>query len=348
VQKDKGNASRKNYKCSIYKMIRLIDLVAGYPVQGGKNPVITIDSLSAPAGELVAIIGLNGIGKSTIMKTMAGLLLPIAGQVLYDGKPVTSFNRMDLARSVTFVGAGGHLDDQFTVTELVSLGRHPHTNWLGSLTKRDHQIVDHAISAVGLEHLAAKPVRKISDGERQRAHIARALAQDTPIILLDEPTAYLDVVNRYSITWLLKDLCEKEGRTILFSTHDWNVALHAAHKIWLLLPEKSREGAPEDLALNGHFNDLMRNSALSFDVLSGRITSNQKYRGRISLRLEGADLKWAEHTMERIGYEVIRDASPVLRKSMDGNWILEYPGEQNQDFESLYNLAGYLKNKEQV
>jgi iron complex transport system ATP-binding protein len=329
-------------------MIRLVDLVAGYPVQGVKNPVIAIDSLSAPAGELVAIIGLNGIGKSTILKTMAGLLSPIAGQVLYDGKSVTAFNRPSLARYVTYIGAGGHQDSQFTVAELVSLGRHPHTNWLGTLAKQDHQIIEHAISAVGLEKLVSKPVRKISDGERQRANIARALAQDTPVILLDEPTAFLDVVNRYSITWLLKDLCEKEGRTILFSTHDWNVALHAAHKIWLLLPGKSREGSPEDLALSGDFNELVRNSALSFDVLSGRITSNQQYRGRIKLSLEGADRRWAEHTMERIGYEVSSDTTFTLLKSAEGKWVIDQSGLPAESFDSLYNLAGYLMNKEKM
>ncbi|MFN8209118.1 MAG: ABC transporter ATP-binding protein [Bacteroidales bacterium] len=326
-------------------MIRLIDLLAGYPVQGVRSPVIKIDSLSAPAGELVAIIGLNGIGKSTIMKTMAGLLSPIAGEVLYDGKPVTSFNRLELARFVTFIGAGGHMDSQFSVAELVSLGRHPHTNWLGSLTKQDRNKIDHAIAAVGLGNLASRPVRKISDGERQRANIARALAQDTPVILLDEPTAFLDVVNRYSITWLLKDLCEKQGKTILFSTHDWNVALHAAHKIWLLLPGRSSEGSPEDLALNGDFNELVSNSALSFDLLSGRITSHQHYRGSIKLQLEGADLRWAEHTLERIGYKVSMDAPLTLKKSLGGEWILDQPGLPLESFVNLYNLAGYLKNR---
>jgi iron complex transport system ATP-binding protein len=329
-------------------MISLVDLVAGYPVKGGHSPVITIDSLSAPAGELVAIIGLNGVGKSTLLKTMAGLLLPVSGQVLYDGKAVTTFNRPDLARFVTYIGAGGHIDSQFTVAELVSLGRHPHTNWLGSLTENDHKIIEHAISAVGMENLSSKPVRKISDGERQRANIARALAQDTPVILLDEPTAFLDVVNRYSITWLLKDLCEKEGRTILFSTHDWNVALHAAHKIWLLLPGKSKEGSPEDLALLGDFNEMVRDSALSFDVLSGRITSDQKYRGRIKLHLEGADRRWAEHMLERIGYEVAIDAAMTLMKSVERNWLLAQPGQHEETFDSLYNLAGYLMNKDKM
>jgi iron complex transport system ATP-binding protein len=330
------------YNQNSQNMLRVENLKVGYKIGGGSKPVLDIENLSASKGELVALIGLNGIGKSTLMKTMAALIPALSGTVLINKQLLSSYSRPALARLVTYISAGQSAFSQFTVEELVSLGRHPHTNWLGRLSSQDRQQVQKSMTMVGLDQLSAQSVQKISDGERQRAQIARALAQDTPVILMDEPTAFLDVVNRYSITWLLKELCEKEGKTIVFSTHDWNVALHAAHKIWLLLPGNCREGAPEDLAINGDIQILMSNSALNFNLETGRITVPQATRGHISLSLSDSNYQWASHMLERIGYKIVANSGLILSFINKMGWTLTDEEHNSLHFSTLYELSIYL------
>lgn len=187
-------------------------------------------------GQLTVLIGANGSGKSTLLRTLTGSQPPIAGSVTLDGAPVGSYRPALLARKLSLVltdrtGGGG-----LTVEEVVGIGRHPYSGFLGRLGADDRRIVADAIRAVGLEHKSRSFLASLSDGERQKAMIARAIAQHTDIIVLDEPTSFLDVSSRFEIMTLLSRMAADHGKTILLSTHDIAPALAVATRLWAITP----------------------------------------------------------------------------------------------------------------
>ncbi|MCH7658592.1 MAG: ATP-binding cassette domain-containing protein, partial [Bacteroidetes bacterium] len=218
-----------------------------------KDSVYSGINISAANGELVALIGQNGIGKSTLLRTLANLQKALSGEILIKDTEISEYKRIEIARIISFVSTEPVRIANLKVFELVALGRFPHTNWAGRLKQGDRKVVQEAIRLVGLEGFEQKPVSEISDGERQRAMIARTLAQETGIVILDEPTAFLDLPGKYEIIQILNDLASNTGKTIIFSTHDLNIALHQADKIWLMLPGEIVAGAPEDLVLKPRF-----------------------------------------------------------------------------------------------
>jgi iron complex transport system ATP-binding protein len=268
-------------------------------------------SLRGEAGEMVALIGGNGIGKSTLLKTIAGFQSQLSGQLLVRGRNIADFGTEELARELSFVSTEIVRVANLTVRELVGLGRFPHTNWFGQLTGNDQDIVEKAIVQVGLSGYEDRLVTRISDGERQRAMIARALAQDTPIIVLDEPTAFLDISNKYEIVRILHQLAAEHGKCIIFSTHDLNTALTMADRIWLMLKEEVVEGIPEELAAGGYFDALFQmNPHLYFDADNGDFRIRKENRGVITLAATGAELKWAARALDRMGF-IVDFASPL-------------------------------------
>src|SRR5690606_10684611 len=170
----------------------------GY-LQAGDQPLEVLKNinLTAATGEMVALIGSNGIGKSTLLRTIAAFQPSLAGEIQISGKGLKTLNPKEISRIMSFVSTEIIRIPNLSVFDLVAYGRFPYTNWIGMLANEDKRAVYDAIEKVGLGEMAGKPVMQISDGERQRAMIARALAQDTPVIILDEPTAYLDVSNKY-------------------------------------------------------------------------------------------------------------------------------------------------------
>ena len=262
-------------------------------------------SLQGRGGEMVALLGGNGIGKSTLLKTIAGFQSPLSGELLVRGRNVADFGTEALARELSFVSTEIVRVANLTVRELVGLGRFPYTNWFGQLTGNDRDIVEQAIVQVGLSGYEDRLVNRISDGERQRAMIARALAQDTPIIVLDEPTAFLDISNKYEIVRILHQLAAEHGKCILFSTHDLNTALTMADRIWLMLKEEVVEGIPEDLAAGGYFDSVFpMNPHLYFDADNGDFRIRKENRGVVTLAATGAELQWATRAIERLGFDV--------------------------------------------
>jgi iron complex transport system ATP-binding protein len=197
-----------------------------------------------------------------------------------------------------------------TVYDLVSLGRHPHTGWYGQLEKADHVAIHRAIGFLHLDQLSGKSLAEISDGERQRALIARALAQDTSIIIMDEPAAFLDVVNRYEVMLLLRNICRTENKTVIFSTHDLSMALHEADKIWLLLPDNCLEGSPEDIILSGKLNDLFKGSKMKMNEETGQIALGHETLGFVKLAGDQALVRWTEKALDRMGFSVNKNDCP--------------------------------------
>ncbi len=240
-------------------------------------------SLQALGGEMVALIGENGIGKSTLLKTIAGFQAPLSGTLLIHGRHASDYRSDEFAREMSFVSTEIVRVANLSVREMVGLGRFPYTNWFGQLSENDEKIVEEAIHQVGLSGYENKLINRISDGERQRAMIARALAQDTKIMILDEPTAFLDISNKYEIVSILHRLAAQKGKCILFSTHDLNTALSMADRIWLMLVDKVVEGKPDEVASKGFFDFLFPNNPnLYFDREKGDFRFRKEIKGTLS------------------------------------------------------------------
>jgi iron complex transport system ATP-binding protein len=322
-------------------------LKLGYRQNGQVNVVCENVTLHAAPGELIALVGRNGAGKSTLLNTLAGMNTPLAGRLLLYGKDAAKHSLADRARWMSYVSTEMIKVSNLSVYEVVALGRFPYTNWLGVLSDNDKLVVSKAIERVGLGHLSHRPVNRLSDGERQRAMVARTLAQDTSIILLDEPTAFLDLPNRFETINLLLSLAREESKTIIFSTHDLSVALHHADKMWVISESQLFEGAPEDLVLNGVFDRLFPESGLAFDAQRYIYTEPAKTKGTITLWAENELLlDITSKVLERNGfiseYTDKEQASLTVCALPEQQWTLTRNG-QTDCYHSLYELSVILK-----
>ena len=258
-------------------VIETSGLVIGY-AQKDKERRIVHDSLQLQlfAGELTSLLGLNGAGKSTLLRTICGFQPSLGGRIHIKGRLLSDYSQPELSRLIGVVltektNAGG-----MTVHETVSLGRHPYTGFFGILKAEDRRIVTESLEAVGMTDKADQPVSELSDGERQKTMIAKVLAQQCPVILLDEPTAYLDVTNRIETMSLLRRLATEQGKAILLSTHDLDLAIQMSDCLWLL--EKARPvicGTPEDLILSGVFEVFFKKKGITFDSTTGKLTAGK-------------------------------------------------------------------------
>ena len=213
-------------------MIQLENISLSY----GSRTILRDVSLHLAAGEFCALIGRNGAGKSTLLRALTS-----NAETIIDGTPLSKLTPEKMAQSVAIVTTERIRIENLLVEDLVAMGRAPYTNWVGHLQDIDREIVSKAIAAVGMSDFAKRDSSSLSDGELQRVMIARAIAQQTPIILLDEPTAFLDIPTRFEVCRLLADLAHKEGKTILFSTHDVDAALPVCDSFAIIDGEKLRK-----------------------------------------------------------------------------------------------------------
>lgn len=301
-------------------------------------------NLTVNRGEMVALIGRNGTGKSTLLKSMIGLLTPLEGVRLLEGKALEEYSLSRRAQMLSFVSS--HLEQlpSLTVGELVALGRMPYTGWMGRLRKEDHAMIGRALEEVQLRSLESRQLDCLSDGERQRAMIARAFVQDTPLMVLDEPTAFLDIPNTFEMMRILSKFRD-DGRSIVYSTHDLETAMQCADKMWVIHDGRILEGAPEDLGLTGLFDELFLSSHIGYDEQSGRFLFKGGHRGRVGLHGEpGKALIWTRSALDRLGFMLDKSAGMkiTIESGNDGNsWILQKEGT-HKTFTSLYSLARFL------
>ena len=330
------------------KIIELINATIGY--QGKTHSVNVVKSkisVYALKGELVALIGGNGVGKSTLLRTIAGFQPAVGGDILIRGEQVNAYREKELALIMSFVSTEIIRVPNLSVFDLVSLGRYPHTNWFGKLLDEDRHIVEEAIKSVGLQGYENRMVNCISDGERQKAMIARTLAQDTDVIVLDEPTAFLDLSNKYEIVHILHQLASEKEKTILFSTHDLTTAIAESDRIWLMLNESIEQGAPEDLILNGNFGSLFHNEHLFFDQEKGDFRIRKQTKRKALVNGNGIALDWTIKALERNGYEIVdsvdvsHDSPFVMIDVAYPGWIVKHK-DQTTKFSSLLSLCRYL------
>jgi iron complex transport system ATP-binding protein len=197
-------------------------------------PLISGINFRCETDDLIILLGVNGIGKSTLLKTLCGLLDPISGSLFYDQTDIFGISANDKAKLISGVFTGRDFDPFISVREFVTLGRYPYTNWLGSLTETDKKKIAEALNALGLDALADKKIHQISDGEKQKAMIAKALAQDTPVIIMDEPTAFLDYKNKAELLSTIKKLATEQNKIIILSTHDISSSLPYSVKAFLI------------------------------------------------------------------------------------------------------------------
>lgn len=227
-------------------------------------------TIKCQKSKLIALVGINGIGKSTLIKTITGIQKPTKGIIYLNKKNINQYTTNELAQQMSIVLTEQLPPSNLTVFELVALGRQPYTNWLGTLTSEDIVKINEAIHLTQIEHLTQKKHFEISDGQLQKVLIARALAQDTPLIILDEPTTHLDLVHKFTLLQLLQKLASKTQKCILFSTHDIDLAIQLCDEMIVMTPEKTVQGSPCTLIENGVFNTLFENENIQFDKQKGK------------------------------------------------------------------------------
>jgi iron complex transport system ATP-binding protein len=302
-------------------------LTVGYHRPGHRVRVVIreIDTC-LNTGEFVCLLGPNGAGKSTLIRTLAGMQKPVSGVVRLSGELLSSLSARAIARRMSLVLTDRPAVGLMPVATLVAMGRYPYTCWRGQLKQEDEGAVWQAMANVGIEALAHRPVCELSDGERQKVMIARALAQEPCIMVLDEATAFLDLPCRVELMYMLRDLARTGHLAILLSTHDLDLALRCADRLWLLPMEGSlREGAPEDLVLNGAFADAFAGSAGSgaqFDTGSGAFIMPSAIRGSVALEGDSVSGMWTYRALERAGYRVTAEGkSPLAVEVLQNNGV---------------------------
>jgi iron complex transport system ATP-binding protein len=308
------------------------DLSVGYT--GQSIPLFEKLNLTLYAGELVCFMGPNGIGKSTLIRTIAGL------QKRIDGSIYIHANNSGLQQQIAVVLTDKVTTPAMTVYELVTFGRYPYLNWNVSLQKDDIRIIEEAIDQVNIRNIISKKLYQLSDGQLQMVMIARALAQTTPIILLDEPTAHLDLNNRVEIMRMLRNLARKTGKAILISTHELDLALQTADYIWLAGHQKNIiTGIPEDLVLNGSFDDIFRFKG--FDLKTGKVKHDVNRSRTIQLNGSGSEYLWTKNALERNGFQIVAHNGDATVSIETNNKACVWIAGDNR-YTSLQGLLKYL------
>jgi iron complex transport system ATP-binding protein len=288
-------------------MLTFSKLTVGYTHGAREERLFEDVTLQLTAGELVCFMGPNGIGKSTLLRTLAGLHPPLSGEL-----PTVS--PADVAIVLTEKIQTPHL----TVRELIAYGRYPYLDWHTTLRTDDQLIIERCLKQVRMEHLGDRSLSELSDGQLQMAMIGRALAQATPVLLLDEPTAHLDLNNRVEIMNLLRTLARKEGKAIVIATHELDLALQTADRIWLASGKGIVQGIPEELVLNGAFDYVFQ--LKGFDLKTGKVRHEPYRQQKIRLEGEGYQYLWTKNALEREGFEVNPSAPDQI--SIDGKeWL---------------------------
>lgn len=328
-------------------LLQLNSLVIGY--KAGKNVFPLLPPLNAVVcrGELIALIGRNGTGKSTLLKTIARILDPLDGEIFLYGKNYNDYSRTEFAMMTGYVSTEQIKPDSMKVSELIELGRYPFTSWMGKLSYEDKEKISIAVKKTGISGLEHRFVNEISDGERQKVMIARLIAQDTGIMTLDEPTAFLDIRSKFEIIHLLRSLAHENKKTILFSTHDLSVVLNECDRIWLLDGHSLFDGAPEDLILNGVMKKIFDETGIIFNENDGSFALEKVFTDEICITGKGLVKYWTEKAAGRIGLRCITgETSKVIETGQDSLgcfWIYRNGKYKSSRFRTIYDLLRDLR-----
>lgn len=244
------------------------NLNIGYRKKQQETLIASGIDLELSEGELMAVIGENGVGKSTFLRTISGIQPELSGEVFIKGEDRRNISPQKLAALISLVLTEQPLSKNLSVVELVALGRQPYTNWLGSLTSEDREMVKQALDLVKINEIQHKKCYELSDGQLQKALISRALAQDTPVMILDEPTSHLDMYHKAQVLQLLKQLSRQTGKAIIFATHEINLALQLCDQMILMKKDSVVQGSPQELIEKGAFENVFPSDLIVFDSAS--------------------------------------------------------------------------------
>lgn len=319
-------------------------LAIGYRTKHHEKKLYANLNFRLQTGTLTALIGPNGAGKSTLLRTLAGAQPMLVGSLCLNGKPLAKYRPAELSQIIGLVTTERIASGGLRVEEVVAMGRHPYTGFWGKLHAEDRRIIDRAMQQTGISGMQGCAIAALSDGERQKVMIAKALAQQCPLILLDEPTAFLDIASRTEIMCLLHDLAAA-GRTILLSTHDLDQALQLSDRVWMLAPEQGLVcKTPEDAALDGDINRFFDSGSAFFDPTSGQF--RQIVPNPRTLRIEAPEPLsfWIENAVRRYG--MIRNIeSDICITATDPQNIIYSESNKQQRFSSISDLADFLSRK---
>lgn len=305
--------------------IHIEDLAIGYRSKHGVHVVASAICTTLYSGELTCLLGANGVGKSTLLRTLSAFQPKLGGSISVLGRELATYTDKELSTIIGLVLTEKCAVRNMTVRELVGMGRSPYTGFWGRLGADDREKVEEAIEAVGIRELAGRMVHTLSDGERQKVMIAKALSQETPVIYLDEPTAFLDFPSKVEMMQLLHTLTRQTGKTIFMSTHDLELALQIADRIWLMDRTKGiHTGVPEDLALEGYLADFFVRKGIAFDRETGLFRIDPAYKEKVNLQGEGVPYAMARKALQRNGILAGREVDSAVRVVAGAEGFLIY------------------------
>nr|WP_320020464.1 ABC transporter ATP-binding protein [uncultured Draconibacterium sp.] len=298
------------------QILNINNLTIGYGK--GKKAKVVHEALNAQmfAGELVCLLGENGTGKSTLIRTLCGFQPALGGEATMLGKTLLNLPEKELAKMAAVVLTDRVVVPNATVEELVGLGRSPYSGTFGILNDHDKKVVHESIEKCGILHKKKERLSNMSDGEKQKAFIAKALAQDTPVVILDEPTAFLDMPARVEIIQLLRQIASSLGKSVLMSTHDLDLALQMADRLWLLASDKPLlAGSPEDLLLKNEFQSIFEHRGIEFDNRTGLFRIGYDYKTLLPVQGHGFEYVLLRRAFARKGIKT------KPKNDGDVNWL---------------------------
>lgn len=330
--------------------IRIENLTIGYPGKSDVKVVAQGINASIFSGELTCLLGANGVGKSTLLRTLSAFQPKLAGNIQILGRELSTYTDKQLSRLISVVLTEKPDIRNMTVDELVGLGRSPYTGFWGTLQKEDKEIVDRSIELVGITALKGRMIQTLSDGERQKVMIAKALAQETPVIYLDEPTAFLDYPSKVEMMQLLHQLSRQTDKTIFLSTHDLELALQIADKVWLMDKQKGVSiGTPEDLSLQGILGSFFTRKGIVFDAEAGLFRVQNVITHQIRVEGTGTRLAMVCKALYRIGIQADNDADSEAYIETDnpastGQFVFHASQGESPAFDTIESLLAYVKD----
>lgn len=308
-------------------------LSIGYSTKPNAKILASELNLALRAGEFVCLLGPNGSGKSTLIRTLAGMQTSLAGSVELKGQSLSAITPRERAKAISVVLTESAPTGMLDVYSFVALGRHPYSGWFGGLSSHDKARIKWALNAVDAGSFAARQVAELSDGERQKISIARALAQEAEVMLLDEPTAFLDLPRRVELMGLLRTLARKEQLGLLLSTHDLDLALRFADRIWILTEQGQLiQGPPEALALDGQLAAAFANENLDWDTTQGSFRAHSEPCLEVYMQGDSIQHAWTRRALERLGYGIAPKApAAAFSIEIQGNadapiWSIQQQG----------------------
>ncbi len=327
-------------------LLTIKNCTVGYSLKQNKNlEVLANLNLSVQPGELITFIGPNGCGKSTLIKSLVGLIPKLKGELYFKNENLELTSFSERAERIGVVLTEPVYERNMTVKELVSMGRYTHTNWLGSLSKLDRAIVDESITKVGLRVKINSRLAELSDGERQRAMIARVLSQDVDLIILDEPTAHLDLSNRMEVLLLLKSLAHEFGKGILLSTHELGLALQVSDRIWMVNNQQQViSDIPEELIRTGWLDRVFGNEKISFHPWSASFEVSSKTSIKAFVRGIGILQACVVRLLKRMGVKVIYESADqkITIDVYEQDQKIVVDNGSKKEIHTLHELQSYI------